>query len=51
MSARNYHQDYADSVGHFCAGLPDGLTVRTGDVDAYLRSCTLSVWARSRGTL
>ena len=50
MSARNYHQDYADSVGHFCAGLPDGLTVRTGDVDAYLRSCTLSVWARSRGT-
>ncbi len=50
MSARNYHQDYADSVGHFCAGLPDGLTVRTGDVDAYLRSCTLSVWARSRGS-
>ncbi len=49
MSARSYHQDYADSIGHFCAGLPDGLTVQTSDVDAYFRSCTLSVWARSPG--
>jgi len=43
----NFHQDYVDSISHFCASLPAGLGIDAQDVDIYFRACTLSVWARS----
>ena len=45
MTTRSLHQDYADTVGNFCAALPRGLKISTQDVDGYFRACTLSVWA------
>ena len=43
----NLHQDYAESIGHFCENLPHGLEIDSRDVDSYFRACTLSVWART----
>ena len=45
MTTRSLHQDYADTVGNFCAALPRGLKIYTQEVDGYFRACTLSVWA------
>jgi len=42
----NFHQDYADSISHFCASLPAGLRIDSQEMDIYFRACTLSVWAR-----
>ncbi len=41
-----FHQDYADAVRRFRAGLPRELSVPSRDIDSYFRACALSVWAR-----
>ena len=43
-----FHQDYADAVRRFRAGLPQDLSVTTREIDSYFRACALSVWARGR---
>ena len=45
MTTNRLHQDYADTVGNFCAALPRGLKISDQEVDGYFRACTLSVWA------
>lgn len=45
--SRNFHRDYADSIGHFCAGVPAELKITSREVDAYFRSCALCLWAGS----
>ena len=45
--SKNFHRDYAESVGHFCQSLPPELGVTTRDVDAYFRACALYLWAGS----
>jgi len=42
----NFHQDYAESISHFCQSLPVQLRIDMQEVDSYFRACTLSVWAR-----
>ena len=39
--SKNFHRDYADSVGHFCQSLPPELGITTQAVDAYFRACLL----------
>ena len=36
--SKNFHRDYADSVGHFCQSLPPELGITTQAVDAYFRA-------------
>ncbi len=45
MTTNRLHQDYADTVGNFCAALPRELKISDQEVDGYFRACTLSVWA------
>lgn len=46
---KNFHQDYADSVSHFCESLPPELGISTQEVDAYFRACALFLWSGSAG--
>lgn len=46
---RKFHQDYADSVSHFCRSLPPELGFSTQEVDAYFRACALFLWAGASG--
>ena len=43
--SKNFHRDYAESVGHFCQSLPAALRVTTQEVDTYFRACALCLWA------
>ena len=43
--SKNFHRDYADSVGHFCQGIPPDLAISSQEVDTYFRACTLCLWA------
>ncbi len=47
--SKNFHRDYADSVGHFCQSLPPELGITTQAVDAYFRACALYLWSGSPG--
>ena len=47
----NFHQDYADSVGHFCRSLPPELGISDQEVDAYFRACALGAWQREGAAL
>ena len=47
--SKNFHRDYADSVGHFCQSIPSRLGVSPQEVDTYFRACTLCLWAASGG--
>ena len=46
---KNFHRDYAESVGHFCQSLPPDRNVTAQEVDTYFRACTLCLWAASGG--
>ena len=43
--SKNFHRDYADSVGHFCQSIPASLGIGTQEIDTYFRACTLCLWA------
>ncbi len=43
--SKNFHRDYADSVGHFCQSIPSSLRISAQEVDSYFRACTLCLWA------
>ena len=45
--SKNLHNDYADSIRHFCQSVPSEACVTTQEVDAYFRSCALCLWAGS----
>ena len=45
--SKNFHRDYAESVGHFCQSIPAGLRITTQEVDTYFRACALCLWACS----
>lgn len=47
--SKNFHRDYADSVGHFCQSIPAGLQISSQEIDTYFRACTLCLWAASGG--
>ena len=47
--SKNFHRDYAESIGHFCAGIPAELSITSQEIDAYFRSCALCLWACSEG--
>jgi len=47
--SKNFHRDYADSVGHFCQSIPSQLGISPQEVDTYFRACTLCLWAASGG--
>ncbi len=47
--SKNFHRDYADSVGHFCQSIPPDLAISSQEVDTYFRACTLCLWAASGG--
>lgn len=46
---KNFHRDYADSVGHFCQCIPAALGITTQEIDTYFRACTLCLWAAGSG--
>ncbi len=46
---KNFHRDYAESVGHFCGSIPGELAITSQEIDAYFRSCALCLWAASGG--
>ncbi len=46
---RNYHNDYAESIRHYCQSIPKELAVTTREVDSYFRSCALCLWAMRGG--
>ena len=43
--SKNFHRDYAESVGHFCQSIPAGLGICAQEIDTYFRACTLCLWA------
>lgn len=43
--SKNFHQDYADSISHFCESIPTQLNITSQEVDAYFRSCALCLWS------
>ncbi len=43
--SKNFHRDYADSVGHFCQSIPASLGISAQEIDTYFRACTLCLWA------
>ena len=43
--SKNFHRDYADSVGHFCQSIPASLGIGAQEIDTYFRACTLCLWA------
>ena len=45
--SKNFHRDYAESIGHFCASVPAELSITSQEIDAYFRSCALCLWAGS----
>ena len=45
--SKNFHRDYADSVGHFCQSIPSSLHITSQEIDTYFRACTLCLWAAS----
>jgi len=47
--SKNFHRDYAESIGHFCASVPAGHRVASQEIDTYFRACTLCLWAASDG--
>ena len=47
--SKNFHRDYADSVGHFCQSIPSDLKISAQEIDTYFRACTLCLWAVSGG--
>ena len=47
--SKNFHRDYADSVGHFCQSIPSSLAITSQEIDTYFRACTLCLWAASGG--
>ena len=47
--SKNFHRDYADSVGHFCQSIPSELGITSQEIDTYVRACTLCLWAASGG--
>jgi len=47
--SRNFHRDYAESIGHFCQSIPSSLGITSQEIDAYFRSCALCLWAASGG--
>ena len=47
--SKNFHRDYADSIGHFCQSVPAQLGISTQEIDTYFRACTLCLWAASGG--
>ena len=47
--SKNFHRDYADSVGHFCQSIPSSLHITSQEIDTYFRACTLCLWAASGG--
>ena len=47
--SKNFHRDYAGSVGHFCQSIPAGSGVTSQEIDTYFRACTLCLWAASGG--
>ena len=44
---KNFHRDYADSIGHFCSSIPVSLQITSREIDTYFRACTLCLWAVS----
>ena len=42
---KNFHRDYADSVGRFCQCIPAALGISAQEIDTYFRACTLCLWA------
>ena len=48
--SKNFHRDYADSVGHFCQSIPSSLGISAQEIDTYFRACTLCLWAVGGGT-
>lgn len=46
---KNFHRDYADSVGHFCQCIPASLGISAQEIDTYFRACTLCLWAAGSG--
>ena len=47
--SKNFHRDYAESVGHFCQSIPAELRITSQEIDSYFRACTLCLWAASSG--
>ena len=47
--SKNFHRDYADSVGHFCQSIPSRLHITSQEIDTYFRACALCLWANSGG--
>lgn len=47
--SKNFHRDYADSVGHFCQSIPAQLHITSQEIDTYFRACALCLWAGSGG--
>ena len=47
--SKNFHRDYAESVGHFCQSIPAELHIASQEIDTYFRACTLCLWAASGG--
>ena len=47
--SKNFHRDYADSVGHFCQSIPQDLGITAAEVDTYFRACALCLWGASGG--
>ena len=45
--SKNLHNDYADSIRHFCQSVPTQTGISTKEVDSYFRSCALCLWASS----
>lgn len=45
--SKNFHRDYAESIGHFCESISPELKVTSQEIDAYFRSCALCLWAGS----
>ncbi len=43
--SKNFHRDYAESVGHFCQSIPGDLGISAQEIDTYFRACTLCLWA------
>ena len=43
--SKNFHRDYADSVGHFCQSIPSDLKISAQEIDTYFRACTLCLWS------
>lgn len=48
--SKNFHRDYADSVGHFCQSIPASLGISAQEIDTYFRACTLCLWAVGSGS-